>query len=69
MSNDYQFRNTKFYIKQVMHIVMIVLLLQPPISYAWDLQDVFEGMSVNVTKPGAYQSQAAGYYAAGGLSL
>ncbi|WP_103896880.1 conjugal transfer protein TraH [Rickettsia fournieri] len=69
MSNDYQFRNTKFLMKQVIHIVIIVLLLQPPISYAWDLQDVFEGMSVNVTKPGAYQSQAAGYYAAGGLSL
>ncbi|WP_341794392.1 conjugal transfer protein TraH [Rickettsia endosymbiont of Rhinocyllus conicus] len=64
--------NSKFrrviYIKHVMHILIIVLLLQVT-TYAWDLQDVFEGMSVNVTKPGAYQSQAAGYYAAGGLSM
>lgn len=58
-----------FYIKHVMHILMIVLLLQATTSYGWDVQDVFEGMSVNVTKPGAYQTQAAGYYAAGGLSM
>ncbi|MFP3120175.1 conjugal transfer protein TraH [Rickettsia sp. R2] len=55
-------------IRHVMHIFMIVLLIQAT-TYAWDLQDVFEGMSVNVTKPGSYQSQAAGYYAAGGLSI
>lgn len=68
MISNNKFRRM-FYIKHVMHILMIVLLLQATTSYAWDLQDVFQGMSVNVTKPGAYQTQAAGYYAAGGLSM
>lgn len=48
---------------------LIIILLQAPISYAWDLKDVLQGMSTNITKPGSYQDQAAGYYAAGGLSM
>lgn len=40
-----------------------------PISFAWNINNVFQGMSTNVTKPGSYQDQAAGYYAAGGLSM
>ncbi|WP_152540715.1 MULTISPECIES: conjugal transfer protein TraH [spotted fever group] len=64
-----KFSNTQCYIKHVIHILIIMLLLQTSTSYGWNIQDVFEGMSVNITKPGSYQSQAAGYYAAGGLSL
>lgn len=53
------------------HIVsiIIVVLFQVQTSQAWDLKDVFQGMSVNVTQPGSYETQAAGYYAAGGLSM
>lgn len=50
-------------------IVIIGLLMQTPTSFAWNINDVFQGMSTNVTKPGSYQDQAAGYYAAGGLSM
>lgn len=45
------------------------LLLIPSSAYGWDIRDVFSEMSTNVTKPGAYHDQAAGYYAAGGLTL
>ncbi len=38
-------------------------------SYAWKIEGVFKGMSTNVTKPGSYRDQAAGYYSGGGLSM
>lgn len=50
-------------------IIVTILLIHVPTALAWNIGDVFQGMSVNVTKPGAYQDQAAGYYAAGGLSM
>ncbi|EER22294.1 MULTISPECIES: conjugal transfer protein TraH [spotted fever group] len=50
-------------------IIVIIWLIQLPTSFAWNINDVFQGMSTNVTKPGSYQDQAAGYYAAGGLSM
>ncbi|WP_342259839.1 conjugal transfer protein TraH [Candidatus Tisiphia endosymbiont of Metellina segmentata] len=50
-------------------IIVIILLIHVPTALAWNIGDVFQGMSVNVTKPGSYQDQAAGYYAAGGLSM
>ncbi len=68
MGNNNKFRRV-LYISHIIHILAIILLLQATTTYAWDLQDVFQGMSVNVTKPGAYQDQLAGYYAAGGLSM
>ena len=37
--------------------------------YAWNIKNVFEGMSTNVTTPGSFHDQAAGYYSAGGLSM
>lgn len=37
--------------------------------YAWNMGDVFSGMSVNITSPGSYQDQAAGYYSGGGFSI
>ncbi|SPM44885.1 conjugal transfer protein TraH [Orientia tsutsugamushi] len=46
----------------------MLLLLQAPVSLACNIEDVFQGMSVNVTRAGSYQNQAAGYYAAGRLS-
>ncbi|MDR0774712.1 MAG: conjugal transfer protein TraH [Rickettsia sp.] len=50
-------------------IIVIILLIHLPTTLAWNIGDVFQGMSTNVTKPGSYQDQAAGYYAAGGLSM
>ncbi|WP_342259867.1 conjugal transfer protein TraH [Candidatus Tisiphia endosymbiont of Metellina segmentata] len=50
-------------------IIVTILLIHVPIALAWNIGDVFQGMSVNVTKPDSYQDQAAGYYAAGGLSM
>ncbi|XVN40851.1 MAG: conjugal transfer protein TraH [Rickettsia endosymbiont of Argas persicus] len=50
-------------------IIIIILLIYLPTALAWNIGDVFQGMSTNVTKPGSYQDQAAGYYAAGGLSM
>ncbi|UCM85587.1 MAG: conjugal transfer protein TraH [Rickettsia endosymbiont of Culicoides impunctatus] len=50
-------------------IIVIILLIHLPTALAWNIGDVFQGMSTNVTKPGYYQDQAAGYYAAGGLSM
>ncbi len=50
-------------------IIVIMWLINVPIALAWNIGDVFQGMSTNVTKPGSYQDQAAGYYAAGGLSM
>jgi conjugative transfer pilus assembly protein TraH len=50
-------------------IIVTILLIHVPTALAWNIGDVFQGMSVNVTKPGSYQDQAAGYYAAGGLSM
>ncbi len=50
-------------------IIVIILLIQVSTALAWNIGDVFQGMSTNVTKPGSYQDQAAGYYAAGGLSM
>jgi conjugative transfer pilus assembly protein TraH len=50
-------------------IIVTILLIHVPTALAWNIGDVFQGMSVNVTKPGSYQDQVAGYYAAGGLSM
>ncbi|KJV50874.1 F pilus assembly TraH domain protein, partial [Orientia tsutsugamushi str. Karp] len=55
-------------IKIRVYAITILLLLQAPVSLAWNIENVFQGMSVNVTRSGSYQDQAAGYYAAGGLS-
>lgn len=38
-------------------------------TVAWDLDNVFAGMSTNVTPPGSYHDQAAGYYSGGGFSM
>ena len=38
-------------------------------AQAWDIADLFSGMSANVTPPGNYQDQAAGYYSGGGYSM
>ena len=38
-------------------------------AFAWNIKDVFDGMSANVTPPGSYQDQAAGYYSGGGYSM
>ena len=61
--------SNKVYVYKIYIYLFITALLQISTSYAWDLKDVFEGMSVNVTNPGSYHDQAAGYYAAGGLSM
>ncbi|MCC8369660.1 MAG: conjugal transfer protein TraH, partial [Rickettsia endosymbiont of Oxypoda opaca] len=49
-------------------IGVILILTGQTYCFAWNLENVFQGMSTNVTKPGSYQDQAAGYYSAGGLS-
>lgn len=50
-------------------VLVIIFLVQVATSFAWNITDVFQGMSTNITRPGSYQDQAAGYYAAGGLSM
>ncbi|SPR15828.1 conjugal transfer protein TraH [Orientia tsutsugamushi] len=50
------------------YVIAALFSLQAPVSLAWNIENVFQGMSVNVTRSGSYQDQAAGYYAAGGLS-
>lgn len=59
----------KIYVYKIYIYIFITVLLQISTAHAWNLKDVFEGMSVNVTNPGSYHDQAAGYYAAGGLSM
>lgn len=53
----------------VIATVITANLFSLPSTFAWNLRDVFEGMSVNVTRAGNYQDQAAGYYSGGGLSM
>ena len=50
-------------------VLVIIFLVQVASSFAWNISDVFQGMSTNITRPGSYQDQAAGYYSAGGLSM
>lgn len=49
------------------YFVLMIIFFTP--SYAWNIEDVFAGMSFNVTSPGSYQDQAAGYYSGGGFSM
>lgn len=51
-----------------MKYLMIMIIFSAP-CYAWNIGDVFSGMSTNVTSPGSYQDQAAGYYSGGGFSM
>lgn len=50
-------------------LFLSVLLLTSTQLNAWKIGDLFSGMSQNVTPPGAYQDQAAGYYTGGGYSM
>ncbi|KJV72089.1 conjugative relaxosome accessory transposon family protein [Orientia tsutsugamushi str. TA716] len=50
------------------YVIAALFSLQALVSLAWNIENVFQGMSVNVTRSGSYQNQAAGYYVAGGLS-
>lgn len=50
-------------------LFIVVLLLTSTQVNAWKIGDLFAGMSQNVTPPGAYQDQAAGYYTGGGYSM
>jgi len=47
----------------------LLLLIISSSCHAWNMGDVFAGMSTNVTSPGSYQDQAAGYYSGGGFSM
>lgn len=38
-------------------------------TYAFNIKDIFNGMSTNYTRPGSYQDSAAGYYSGGGASM
>lgn len=49
-------------------IVSIITLISSYV-YAWNIKDVFHGMSTNVTRPGSFHDQAAGYYSGGGMSM
>lgn len=53
-----------------MRILLLSALMLTSIQVnAWDIKELFAGMSQNVTPPGAYQDQAAGYYTGGGYSM
>ena len=57
-------------IKQQSTIVLLIIsMFGAQSSYAWRLGDVFAGMSTNITSPGSYQDQAAGYYSGGGFTM
>ena len=49
------------------YFMFMIIFFTP--SYAWNIGDVFAGMSINVTSPGSYQDQSAGYYSGGGFSM
>jgi conjugative transfer pilus assembly protein TraH len=51
------------------YFLIFCLYLQAMPVFAWNISDVFSGMSTNVTPPGSYQDQAAGYYSGGGYSM
>jgi len=48
---------------------LILILTFSADCFAWKLEDVFEGMKINVTSPHSYDDQAAGYYTGGGFSM
>ena len=50
-------------------LLLSALILTSTQVNAWKINDLFAGMSQNVTPPGAYQDQAAGYYTGGGFSM
>lgn len=50
-------------------ILLICINLISLESFAWNIKDIFQGMSVNTTRAGSFQDQAAGYYSGGGLSM
>ncbi|KJV76735.1 conjugal transfer protein TraH [Orientia tsutsugamushi] len=43
------------------YVIAALFSLQAPVLLAWNIENVFQGMSVNVTRSGSYQNQAAGY--------
>lgn len=53
--------------RKIIGLVLLVIFSQ--VSYGWDIKDVFNGMSTNITKGGSYETQAAGYYSGGGMSM
>lgn len=50
-------------------IIIFLSICDQSMAFAWNIQDVFHGMSKNVTSPGSYHDQAAGYYSGGGVSM
>ena len=38
-------------------------------AFAWKIDDLFKGMSTNITPPNNYRDQAAGYYSGGGFAM
>lgn len=52
---------------RIIGLLLLSIFVQP--SYSWDIKDVFKGMSINITKGGSYETQAAGYYSGGGMSM
>lgn len=61
--------NNKIIIHTISSSLYLCIIMYIPISLAWNIKDVFHGMSTNVTKAGSYQDQAAGYYSGGGMSM
>ncbi|WP_341756997.1 MULTISPECIES: conjugal transfer protein TraH [unclassified Candidatus Tisiphia] len=61
--------NNKIIIHTISARLYLCIIMYMPISLAWNIKDVFQGMSTNVTKAGSYQDQAAGYYSGGGMSM
>ena len=59
-------RNKKFI--SLMILTVIILLLHKN-SMAWKMQDVWQNVNTNITNPGSYQTQAAGYYSGGGMAI
>ncbi|KJV72927.1 putative conjugative transfer protein TraH [Orientia tsutsugamushi str. TA716] len=37
------------------YVIAALFSLQAPVSLAWNIENVFQGMSVNVTRSGSYQ--------------
>ena len=65
-------RNKSFHLRWKRRIILIVFLFFPvQADIGTDLMGFFNkvGMQSNVTTPGSYQNQSAGYYSGGGMSV
>ncbi len=50
-------------------MLTVVIILAHNDCMAWKMKDVWQNVNTNMTNPGSFQTQAAGYYSGGGMAI